>query len=627
MTTDVRPFRFTGDPVAHECDATAVDTGSSTVPVPTRGAAITAASQLAPFTMTGTFSAQFGSPTFETVAGQSVAFDPATGKFLAEYKNGVSASVGSCADPISSGDDVVFGYGTSDRPRARAQADRARDRGAGRGRVVVRVTNEADGAPLAGRRRSRAGASARRRHDQPRAVHGPRAACGQGHAQRRHPLQPRDVLRHRRRRRRLRDDGAGAGRRPPRRASPPATTASAERPTGALRWRGSSRSTSAAVPPPPRAARCCAATVAADPSGIAGIRLRLTRRFGGRCSTFAGAQGPLRAHARLRRRPRPLVPDRHRRAVVYLLPRRLGPRALRARRRGARPRGQPRHRSCAGARAPSPWCCARREAGGRHRGRCWPSRSRAAAWARGPGPTAPRLTSRATSASAPLRDLRSPQVRRAARRSCGCCSATRGSRRASAAASCSRSTASPAARSGGRPVDWFYYVNGVEAPRGAAATRAALGRPRLVGPPRLDGDADACRPWSARSPSRSCHGIDGKRLPVRVECAPPGSDACGARLAGARVVRHPRRDRQPAERARRSSAARARRAVERAARATRRSASSSAGPPPAASTRARPPTGARSPRSTPAATPCARSGRGPAWSPPPGAATTSRRGW
>src|SRR5947208_7926213 len=26
-------------------------------------------------------------------------------------------------------------------------------------------------------------------------------------------------------------------------------------------------------------------------------------------------------------------------------------------------------------------------------------------------------------------------------------------------------------RAGGRPVDWFYYVNGVEAGRGAAATR------------------------------------------------------------------------------------------------------------------------------------------------------------
>ena len=92
------------------------------------------------------------------------------------------------------------------------------------------------------------------------------------------------------------------------------------------------------------------------------------------------------------------------------------------------------------------------------------------------------------------------------------------SRRATAAASCSRSTGSPAGTSGGRPVDWFYYVNGVEARTGAAAVEAARRRPRLVGPPRLDGDADV--PAVVGSfPEPFVHGLGGKRLPVRVECA------------------------------------------------------------------------------------------------------------
>jgi hypothetical protein len=77
---------------------------------------------------------------------------------------------------------------------------------------------------------------------------------------------------------------------------------------------------------------------------------------------------------------------------------------------------------------------------------------------------------------------------------------------------------------GGR-VDWFYYVNGVEAPRGAAATRlhpgdrvwwdrhtwsTAASIPAVVG--------------SFPEPFRS--GVDGKRLPVRVVCVPGRSPGC-----------------------------------------------------------------------------------------------------
>jgi Domain of unknown function (DUF4430) len=78
---------------------------------------------------------------------------------------------------------------------------------------------------------------------------------------------------------------------------------------------------------------------------------------------------------------------------------------------------------------------------------------------------------------------------------------------------------------GGRPVDWFYYVNGIEAAKGAAATRlhagdrvwwdrhdwgAARGVPAVVG--------------SFPEPFRS--GAEGKRLPLQVACTDDAGPAC-----------------------------------------------------------------------------------------------------
>ncbi len=46
---------------------------------------------------------------------------------------------------------------------------------------------------------------------------------------------------------------------------------------------------------------------------------------------------------------------------------------------------------------------------------------------------------------------------------------------------------------GGRPVDWFYYVNGVEARTGSGRDQRASGRSHLVGPPRLEPDRGRAR--------------------------------------------------------------------------------------------------------------------------------------
>ena len=82
-------------------------------------------------------------------------------------------------------------------------------------------------------------------------------------------------------------------------------------------------------------------------------------------------------------------------------------------------------------------------------------------------------------------------------------------------------------RRGGRPFDWFYYVNGVEASRGAAATGLRPGD--RIWWDRHDWSAAMRVPAVVGSfPEPFVHGIGGRRLPVRVECATPGSEPCKA---------------------------------------------------------------------------------------------------
>ncbi|HEY5193020.1 MAG TPA: DUF4430 domain-containing protein [Solirubrobacteraceae bacterium] len=77
----------------------------------------------------------------------------------------------------------------------------------------------------------------------------------------------------------------------------------------------------------------------------------------------------------------------------------------------------------------------------------------------------------------------------------------------------------------GEPSDWFYYVNGVEAPKGAADTNLQAGD-------RIWWDL---HDWSQTQeipavvgsyPEPFLDGIEGRRYPVRVECAEPSSSAC-----------------------------------------------------------------------------------------------------
>ena len=78
---------------------------------------------------------------------------------------------------------------------------------------------------------------------------------------------------------------------------------------------------------------------------------------------------------------------------------------------------------------------------------------------------------------------------------------------------------------GGRPVDWFYYVNGVEAGQGAAATNVNPGD--HIWWDHHDWSETQDVPAVVGSfPEPFLNGIGGKRLPVRVECAEAGGHPC-----------------------------------------------------------------------------------------------------
>jgi Domain of unknown function (DUF4430) len=78
---------------------------------------------------------------------------------------------------------------------------------------------------------------------------------------------------------------------------------------------------------------------------------------------------------------------------------------------------------------------------------------------------------------------------------------------------------------GGEPVDWFYYVNGVQAGKGAAATNVDPGD--HIWWDRHDWSQTEDVPAVVGSfPEPFLNGIGGERLPVRIECVRVSGYAC-----------------------------------------------------------------------------------------------------
>jgi hypothetical protein len=90
-------------------------------------------------------------------------------------------------------------------------------------------------------------------------------------------------------------------------------------------------------------------------------------------------------------------------------------------------------------------------------------------------------------------------------------------------------------REHGAPVDWFYYVNGVEAERGAAATLVHPGD--HIWWDRHDWSQTQTIPAVVGSyPEPFLNGLGGRRLPVRVECEAVGGPACSTVLSRLRAA-------------------------------------------------------------------------------------------
>jgi len=80
-------------------------------------------------------------------------------------------------------------------------------------------------------------------------------------------------------------------------------------------------------------------------------------------------------------------------------------------------------------------------------------------------------------------------------------------------------------RQDGRPVDWFYYVNGILAEDGAAAHALAAGD-RVWWDHHDWGASADVRAVVGAFPEPFVSGVDGKKLPVRLDCASAAEAAC-----------------------------------------------------------------------------------------------------
>jgi hypothetical protein len=78
---------------------------------------------------------------------------------------------------------------------------------------------------------------------------------------------------------------------------------------------------------------------------------------------------------------------------------------------------------------------------------------------------------------------------------------------------------------GGEPIGWFYFVNGVQAPLGAAATDVRSGD-RVWWDLHDWSQSEESPAVVGSFPAPFTTGLEGKRLPVRVECASPSSQPC-----------------------------------------------------------------------------------------------------
>ena len=329
VTVDVRTFRFTGD-VEHRCDTTQGDGAPGSAPAPTRGGVLTQAAEQAGFSLRGTWSDQYASPTIDEVAGEDVRFSG--GKFLGEYKNGQFAAYGSCGDQVGPGDRVLFAWADGSEQLLALSGPSSAKPGES---VTVKATDAASGEAVAG-----ASIGSAVTGTDGTAVVGPLTQRGNNDLKATRP----GAIRSNRVRVCVSDGADGACGTTMPGGTPAAPAAGPDTAAPVARIRGIRDGQRFARRKAPRTLR---GSVSPDPSGLRAVKLSLTRSSGGRCQYYSPTRERFR-RARCGRRMNFSIGDRQ--DWSYLLPKRLGKGryvldaiAVDKRRqpRPARPRAQP----------------------------------------------------------------------------------------------------------------------------------------------------------------------------------------------------------------------------------------------------------------------------------------------
>jgi hypothetical protein len=283
VTVDVRTVDGHDGSGTHTCDTTASGGASS----PTAGGALAAASEATPFAWKGTWFASFSDFSVDTIDGETPDFN-ADATFWGFWVNGAFASAGVCNTKVQTGDRVLLAVATGTEKALALSGPATANQGSP---VTVTVTDAGSGAPQAGASVGGALTGA----DGTASVTFPATGTQSLKASAPNAIRSNalSVCVH------AGDDGTCGTTKPgatpapaPTTTTPPVSAPVADRTAPRAHLARLANGAKFAAGKGPRE---LAGTVDADPSGIAAVKLRLTRRGGGHCAYYSGRKETFRA--------------------------------------------------------------------------------------------------------------------------------------------------------------------------------------------------------------------------------------------------------------------------------------------------------------------------------------------
>jgi len=285
VTTDVRTVDGHDGSGAHTCDTT----GAGGTSAPTAGGALATASEATPFAWKGTWFASFSDFAVDTIDGETPDFN-VDATFWGFWVNGAFASAGVCSTKVQEGDRVLLAVATGSEKALALAGPASANKGTA---TIVTVTDAGSGTPQAGASVGGATTGADGKASVTFAATGTQSLKAIApNAIRSNAL---SVCVH------DGDDGTCGTTKPAGGSTPTTTTTTAPAPVAvAVVDRTAPKAHVAKLANGARfgagkGPRELAGTVDADPSGIVAVKLRLTRRNGGRCEYYSGRKETFRA--------------------------------------------------------------------------------------------------------------------------------------------------------------------------------------------------------------------------------------------------------------------------------------------------------------------------------------------